>query len=150
MAIYRRYSERNKNVLWRNELGRKWGKNVLWKTVPSQSYNHLKRSLHMLHALWIQRSFIFIDWLSTYPSCFHFIPRGTAPSFPIWKNFTFLSLKTWLHMAPPFLFHYGSYRRLKKKQFKIFYLGLLIPWVCMLFFLFVFGPSGIHFPRFSD
>ena len=129
-------------------IGRKWGKNVPCKTVPSQSYNHLKRSLHMLHALWIQRSLTFTDWLSTYPSCFHFIPRGTAPSFPIWKNFTFLSLKTWLHMAPPFLFHYGSYR-LKKKAIQDFLFGLVNCLGVHAFFC-CFGPKVVNFYRFSD
>lgn len=42
-----------------------------------------------------------------YPSCFYFVSRGTAPSFAIWKDFTFLSLQAWLHMTPPLLFHYG-------------------------------------------
>lgn len=53
-------------------------------------------------------------WLSTYPSCFYFVSRGTAPSFAIWKDFTFLSLQTWLHMTPPFLFHYGCYEEKEK------------------------------------
>lgn len=85
--------------------------------------HHLKMSVHTLHALLIPRHFAFPSWLSTYPSCFHFIPRGAAPSFPIGKHFTFLSLKTWLHVAPPFLFHNGSCRRQKRH--------LMSPiWVC--------------------
>lgn len=78
----------------------------LYKIFPSRSpMNYV--CMHMFNVISLEDHLI-SPWLMGYPSCFHFIPRGTAPSFPIWKNFTFLSLKTWLHMAPPFLFHYGS------------------------------------------
>lgn len=99
MAVYRCYSEWNEN------------------------YTHiLQQSLEgvITHVPGCINSETF--HLPTYPSCFHFIPRGTAPSFPIWKNFTFLSLKTWLHVAPPLLFYYWSYKK-QKNQFNIFYLA---------------------------
>lgn len=95
----------------KNELGRKWGKTYYGKLYSLILQPTLKDIT--VYALLIQRHFTFPSWLSTYPSCFHFIPRGAAPSFPIRKNFTLLSLKTWLHMTPPFLLHYGSYRRQK-------------------------------------
>lgn len=59
-----------------------------------------------LHDLSLEDYLIFV-WLMGYPGCFHFVSRGTAPPFPIWEDFTLLSLQAWLHMTPPFLFHYG-------------------------------------------
>lgn len=104
----------------KNELGRKCRKTCYGKLSPLILQPTLQDVT--MYTLLIQRRFTFPSWLSTYPSCFHFIPRGAAPSFPIRKNFTFLSLKTWLHMTPPFLFHYGSYRQ--KNRCNVFC------WVC--------------------
>lgn len=43
--------------------------------------------------------------LSSYLSCFYFIPRSTAPAFEIWEDFTFLSIHARMHLTPPFLLH---------------------------------------------
>lgn len=143
-------------------MGKKW---TMENYTISLHNPHLEMSLHRPYALLIQRRFAFTRRLSTYPGCFHFIPRGTAPSFPIRKNFTFLSLKTRLHMAPPFLFHYWSYRR-QKNQFNVFHLGLIILWSTIkeekmppilptrgrLSFeaCFLFCPKELNLSRFSD
>ena len=86
---------------------------------------HCTRSIAHAPRFVNSEAFCSPSWLSTYPRCFYFIPRGTAPSFPVWKNFTFLPFKTWLHVTPPLLFHYWSYRR-QKNWVGFFHLGLLI------------------------
>lgn len=37
------------------------------------------------------------------------VPCSAAPAFEIWENFTFLSIQAGLHLAPPSLFHDGSW-----------------------------------------
>lgn len=41
---------------------------------------------------------------------FDFVTGAAGPTSKVWKNFTLLAIQTWVHLAPPLLQHYGSWK----------------------------------------